>query len=470
MQDEGVLDCIVKGGKVVLRDRVQVADIGIKRGMIVQIASELPAASKETIDARGLYVMAGVIDANVHLSEPGLDWEGFDCGSAALAAGGSTTFLDMPLHGRPPTLNAEALRLKLEAARASGSHIDYGLWGGLSPDNLEHLEELAEAGVVGFKAFMSAAEDPGGGQFRSVDDVALFEGMKAVAGLGKVLAVHAESEEIVSSLFDKLVRRRTPRTLRDYAATRPIAAELDAVRRALLFAERTECPLHLVRLSSPQAVDAAWEAKMNGLNVTVETCPHYLVLTDEEAEALGALAKCAPPIRGAREREGLWARLAEGKIDLVASAHSPCPLWMKAGQGEDGFAAREGIAGAQSMLELVLDEGHWKRGLPLTLLSRVLSEAPARRFGLLPRKGRLAVGSDADLVIVNPDAPYELRAEQLLYRHRHSAYEGRRFRSRVVLTMSRGHVVYTADKGIEADGAGEWLQAPERPKRRRHLI
>jgi len=469
MQNEGMLDCIVKGASVVLRDRVQIADIGIKDGSIVQIASELPVPSKTTIDASGLYAMAGVVDAHVHLYEPGFgEWEGFDYGSAALAAGGATTFLDMPLYGQPPTVSAEALRIKLAAARTIGSHIDYGLWGGLSADNLEELEPLAEAGVIGFKAFMSSTGHEEGG-FRSVDDVALFEGMKAISGMNRVLAVHAESEEVVSALTGKLARRK-PRMPRDYAAARPIAAELDAVRRALLFAERTECPLHLVHLSSPQAIDAAWEAKMNGLNVTVETCPHYLVFTDEEAERLGTLAKCAPPIRGAREREGLWARLAEGKVDLVASDHSPCPPWMKPEAGDEYFTARAGISGAQSMLELIIDEGYWKRGLPLPLLSKVLSEAPAKRFGLLPRKGRLAVGCDADIVLVNLDAPYVLDAEQLLYRHRHSAYAGRRFRSRVILTMNRGKVVYAVDTGIGTAREGEWQRTAAEQKRRRKLI
>jgi len=471
MQEDSVLDCVIKGGKVVLRDRVQTADIAVRGGSIVQISPDIHAPSKQTIDARGLYAMAGVVDAHVHLNEPGLgEWEGFDTGSAALAAGGCTAFLDMPLNGIPPTVNAAALNRKLEAARAAGTRIDYGLWGGLVPDNLDDLETLADKGVIGFKAFMSDPGHTGQGCFRSVDDVALFEGMKVIAGKNKVLAVHAESEEVIAALSGKFSRRKT-RTARDYAETRPLAAELDAVRRALLFAERTECPLHLVHLSSPQAVDIAWEAKANGANVTVETCPHYLTFTDEDAEALGPIAKCAPPIRGAREREGLWARLAEGKIDLVASDHSPCPPQMKASAGDDYFSAWGGVAGAQSMLELVFDEGYLKRGLPLPLLSKVLSEAPARRFGLFPRKGRLAVGSDADIVLVNPEAPYELTPDLLRYKHKISAYAGRTFRSRVVLTMSRGQTVYSIERGVAAaEGQGEWLRAAESGVRRRLIL
>ncbi|MFC5470700.1 allantoinase AllB [Cohnella suwonensis] len=469
MRDEGMLDTIIRGGQVVLPDRVTVADIGIKDGAIAEIAQEIRLPAKETIDAAGRYVMAGVVDAHVHFNEPGMgDWEGFRTGSAALAAGGCTTYIDMPLNGLPPTVNEDALREKLEAANSAGSYVDYALWGGLVPNNLDDLGALAGAGVIGFKAFMSYPGETGDGCFREVDDIALFEGMKAIALLNKVLAVHAESEEIIVALSEKF-RGRKVRTSADFRETRPLAAELDAVRRVLLFAERTDCPLHLVHISSPQAVDLIWEAKQNGVNVTVETCPHYLVFTDEEADRIGALAKCAPPIRGLREREGLWARIAEGKIDLVASDHSPCPPGMKLG-GDDYFAVWGGIAGAQSTLELMIDEGHFTRGLPLPLLSRLLSEAPAKRFGLSPRKGKIAVGSDADLALIDPNADYVLKEEHLQYRHRQSVYAGRRFRARVVLTLSRGEVVYSLEDGIGAKRDGEWLRAMPETARRRQIL
>ncbi|WP_373231714.1 allantoinase [Cohnella sp.] len=460
MQEKVNLDFLIKGGTVVLPDRVTVADIGIQNGVIVEISPMVSTPSKEIIDAQGIYVMAGVIDSHVHINEPGLsEWEGFQTGSAALAAGGCTTYMDMPLNGLPPTVTVEAMNLKLKAAEAAGTHVDFALWGGLVPSNLDDLELLADAGVIGFKAFMSSPGDTGEGCFKEVDDVTLYEGMKILALKNKVLAVHAESEEIIVALGERLQEHKGRRTPRDFLESRPLAAELDAVQRVLLFAERTECPLHLVHISSPQAVDRIWEAKRNGVDVTVETCPHYLMFTDEDVVRIGALAKCAPPIRGHREKEGLWERLAEGKIDWIASDHSPCPPHMKLGSEEDYFAIWGGISGAQSTLELMFDEGFLQRGISLPLLSRLLSEAPARRFGLLPRKGRLAVGADADLVLVNPDSPYVLQPEDLLYRHPQSVYTGRSFRCRVILTMSRGKIVYKLEEGVGAVRGGEWLRS-----------
>lgn len=467
MRDGEMLDTLIRGGGVVLQNGVQAVDVGIKDGVIVALGPGLTTSARETIEAAGLLVMAGVVDAHVHLNEPGMGyWEGFSTGSAALAAGGCTTYFDMPLNGLPPTVTPEALRMKLDAAEAAGSRVDYALWGGLVPGNLDELEALADAGVIGFKAFMSDPGDTGEGCFKSVDDVVLFEGMSRIAGRNKVVAVHAESEEIISALSGK-IRGRGGKTVRDFLATRPLAAELDAVRRVLLFAERTECPLHIVHISSPQAVDLIWEARMSGVDVTVETCPHYLVFAEDELEQLGPLGKCAPPFRGAREREGLWERLAEGKIDLIASDHSPCPPEMKLGAMSDYFAIWGGIAGAQSTLQLMIDEGYWKRGIPLHVLSKALSETPAKRFGLFPRKGRIAIGADADLVLVDPDSPNVLTAEKLRYRHKISVYAGREFRSDIGMTMSRGRIVYTREGGIVGRAEGEWLRVPPEAHRRR---
>ncbi len=450
------LDTIIVGGTVVFLETIQRCDIGIRQGKIVYIGafdSDEGVQAEQIIDATGLHVMAGMIDAHVHLNEPGLgDWEGFVTGSSALAAGGCTTFLDMPLNGIPPTVTVDALQQKVSAAE-NATYIDYACWGGLVPGKLEHLEPLAEAGVCGFKAFMSAPGDPDEEAFRNVDDETLLEGMRRIARTGQVLALHAEYEPIVSQLTMACLaeQRLSPA---DYTASRPIAAEVAAVQQALGFAQETGCRLHFVHISSAEAVHMIQQARAEGMDVTLETCPHYLALTDHDLEQIGAAAKCAPPLRSAAQQEQLWQCIASGEIDMITSDHSPCPSALKT-EASNIFDAWGGISGAQHSLELMLEEGHLRRDLPLTLLTRLLSWEPARRFGLLPQKGEIRIGADADLVLVDLQTGYRIEQEQLHYRHKHSPYIGRELHCRVEQTISRGRVVYTRKLGIVGEPMGQ---------------
>ncbi|MDQ6418812.1 allantoinase [Paenibacillus sp. LHD-117] len=453
MEAKGRMDTVIRNGTAVLKDEVRSVDIGIKDGRIAQLGTTgLPQGARE-IDATGLIVMPGMIDAHVHLNEPGLgDWEGFETGSAALAAGGCTTYLDMPLNGVPPTVTVAAFEQKLAAARGR-SHVDYALWGGLVPGKLDHLIPLHEAGVIGYKAFMSEPGGPGEDAFARVDDYTLLEGMKIIASVGKVLALHAESEPIVSKLGES-AKREGRTSAADFVASRPIIAELEAIHRALFYAERTGCALHFVHISSEEGVRMISEAKRRGVDVTVETCPHYLTLTDGMLARKGAAAKCAPPLRNAEEQQKLWGAVASGQVDMISSDHSPCPEEMK---DKEHFAdAWGGIAGAQSSLELIVGEGHVKRGLPLTAISRMLSYEPAKRFGLLDRKGEIRIGADADLALVDLNAAYELKKEQLYHRHKHSPYIGETMWCAVRSTLSRGRVVYDGKAGLTGGMTGEW--------------
>ncbi|CAM4356256.1 allantoinase [Paenibacillus alkaliterrae] len=450
------LDLIIKKGSVVLKDEVRVLDIGIKAGRIVQLGESLAADSAETTaDADGLTVMAGMIDVHVHLNEPGLgDWEGFESGSAALAAGGCTTYIDMPLNGIPPTVTVPAMQLKLDAAK-NRSHVDYALWGGLVPGKLHELEPLHEAGVVGYKAFMSSPGDPSEDAFREADDYTLLEGMKIIASLGKVLALHAESEPIVAKLGGAM-RAEGRLTAADYAASRPIIAELEAINRALFYAEQTGCALHFVHISSGAGVKAIAAARVRGMDVTVETCPHYLTLTAADLGRKGAVAKCSPPLRDEPEREKLWTAIAAGDIDMVSSDHSPCPAPMK--EADNFFDSWGGIAGAQSSVELVVGEGHVKRGIPLPLLSRLLSGAPAGRFGLDAAKGEIRIGADADLVLIDLNKRYILETEQLYQRHKHSPYIGETMHCKITATYLGGKQVYREGQGVSDCKRGRWVR------------
>ncbi len=424
------LDCLVKGAMVVRASGVEPLSIGIADGRIAALGQEISEPARETIDARGLHVFPGVVDAHVHFNDPGRDsWEGVPTGSAALCAGGGTCFIDMPLNSSPPTLDAASFDRKLAACR-DRAYADFALWGGLTPDNLDELEALAERGVVGFKAFMSAS---GIDDFRACDDETLYKGMRIAARLGLPVAVHAENNGMTSALSE--IARSAGRTsARDYLASRPIAAEAEAVSRALAFAEDTGCALHVVHTSSARGVQLIRKAVEAGLcDATCETCPHYLLLSDEDVERMGARAKCAPPLRSEAERRKLVQEVAAGRVDTIGSDHSPSPAEMK--QGPDFFRVWGGISGAQATLRALLS-----LDLPLPLVSTLVSDNVARRFRL-PGKGGIRLGADADLAFVDISDSKPMRESELLDRHHLSPYVGRTLCGSVRRTMLRGETV-----------------------------
>jgi allantoinase len=395
-------------------------DIAIADGVI---AGFDPGPAREEIDARGLTVLPGVIDAHVHFNEPGrTDWEGWATGTRALAAGGATACVEMPLNAHPPTVDGPAFDAKVAAARASAV-VDFALWGGIVPGNLDRLDELAERGVVGFKAFMC---DSGIADFPAVDEDTLGAGMARAAALDLPVAVHAEDPGTL----------RTPAGTgwRDFVASRPPEAEHRAIETAIALARETGCSLHVVHVSTAHGVDLVAQS-----DATCETCPHYLTLTEDDLEALGTRAKCAPPLRSAAERDALRDRI--GDLAFIASDHSPCPPDMKRG---DFTAAWGGISGCQTLLPLLLDLG-------VEDVVRLTSRGPAERLRL--PKGRIAPGADADLVLVDRDASY---APELLDRHRLSPFAGRPLRGRVVRTLVRGTTVFD-DGRIVAEPLGRLL-------------
>jgi allantoinase len=429
-----LFDRIVRGGLVVTGDGVVRADVAIEGETIAAVAPEIEGTEREVIDAHGLHVLPGAVDVHVHFNEPGrTDWEGWATGSAACAVGGTTTVAEMPLNAHPPTLDGPSFDAKRAAAEAS-SHVDFALWGGLTPINLDYLEELAERGVIGFKAFMS---NSGIADFPAADDATLLAGMRQTAGLGLPVAVHAENDAITAALATRAVAEgRT--SARDYLASRPVVAETEAINRAIHFAEETGGSLHVVHVSTGRGIALIAEARERGVDVTAETCPHYLLFADDDLERLGAVAKCAPPLRPHSEIEALWHALRRGDIHVVASDHSPAPAAMKS--GDDFFAIWGGISGCQSLLSTMLSAGHVERGLPLTTLVGVLADRPARRFGMAG-KGRIAAGWAADLVLVDLGERITLLPEHLRYRHRHSPFVGMSFSGKLRQTILRGETV-----------------------------
>ena len=441
-------DLVVRGGTLVTPNGLKRADVAIEGGAIQAIGPELPGSTNE-IDARGLHVFPALIDVHLHFNEPGrTEWEGAATGSRALAAGGGAVFFDMPLNSTPCTVNAREFDRKRAALEAS-SITDFGLWGGLVPGNVGEMAELAGRGVVGFKAFLC---DSGLPEFPRADDFTLWKGLGEAARLNLPVSVHAENQEITQAL-SRAMAEEGRSSARDFLESRPVIAEVEAIQRATLFAGETGAKLHIVHISSGRGVVAAAEAKARGVDVSIETCAHYLFFTEEDLERLGAVAKCAPPLRDAAQQQGLWETLRNGTIDIVASDHSPAPPEMKTGAMMKAWG---GIAGVQSTLAVLLERGHFERGLPLERIAALTAATPARRFRI-PGKGQLAPGYDADLTLVDLSGSYTLTGRDLHQRHGLSPYVGSAFRGVVRRTLRRGETIFR-DGAIAADSNGRLLR------------
>lgn len=444
------LDLIVRGGRLATEPGAPPCDVGVAGGLIVELAAEIGGGAAEEIDAGGLHVLAGGVDPHVHLDDPGrTHWEGFALGTSALAAGGVTTCVDMPLNASPPTVDAASFDLKLAAGRRA-SMIDFALWGGLIPGNREDMDELAERGVVGFKAFMCSG---GLEDFPAADDLTLYEGMQRAAALGRLVGVHAENETITRDLTAR-ARAEGRHAMRDWAAARPIVAETEAIHRAIGLAEETGCALHVVHVSSGRGVALVTEARARGVDVTCEVCPHHLILTEEDGERLGMIAKCAPPLRPAAETEAMWAGVVSGEVHMVVSDHSPVPASAK--RGDDVFAAWGGIAAGQSTMELLLTEGVATGRVALDRVGELFAAAAARRFAL-PGKGRIEPGYDADLALVDLADTRVLSDGELRQRHSFSPFTGHTLTARVVRTILRGQTISRVARPASAQPIGRMI-------------
>ena len=420
----------ISSRRVVRADGVSPGTVLIDGGRIEAVLPER-VALPDVIDVGDLVVSPGLVDAHVHVNEPGrTEWEGFATATRAAAAGGVTTIVDMPLNASPVTTARVALDAKLAATEGQRG-VDVGFWAGVVPGNAAALIDLARAGVLGGKAFMVPS---GIDEFAHVGERELREAMPVLRDHGLPLLAHAEIDLGAPAPAD-------PRSYAGYAASRPRAWEDAAIALLIDLCRETRCPVHVVHLASATAVDAIRRARDEGLPLTVETCPHYLCL---EAGAIpdGATQfKCAPPIRDRENREALWAALFEGVIDAIVSDHSPCPPAMKLSERGDFMAAWGGIASLQHGLPVVWTEAA-RRGARLDQLSAWMSAAPARLAGRHRSKGRIAPGYDADLVVWDPDEPFTVAADGLFYRHHISPYVGASLRGRVHRTFLRGREVY----------------------------
>jgi allantoinase len=400
-----------------------------ERIMAVRGAEEIPADA-EVHRFGDLVLLPGLVDTHVHINEPGrTEWEGFATATRAAAAGGFTTVVDMPLNCLPETTTVAALEAK-RAAASGQCWVDWAAWGGLTDDNTDHLVALAEAGVAGYKCFLVY---PGIEGLTQVGRAGLEAAAPILAGLGLPLLVHAELAEYLYQGDEEDWRQYAT-----WLRSRPDMSEVAAIRMLIELCRKYRFRLHIVHLATALALDDLRAARAEGLPVTVETCPHYLHFCAEEIEDGATLFKCAPPIRSRGNREALWQALREGVIDLIATDHSPCPPAMKAG---DFRSAWGGIASLSVAVPVIWTEMR-QRGLGVENLARWMSAAPAQLAGMNGRKGAIAAGYDADLVVFDPDAAFTLQEAQLHYRHAVSPYLGERLYGRVRATYLRGVKIF----------------------------
>jgi allantoinase len=407
---------VVRGGTVVTPNGMGPADVVVVDGRIVQVtaAGEARTEGAVVIDAGGLLVMPGMVDAHVHFQEPGREeWEGFDTGSAAAVAGGVTTVVDMPIDCDPPTVTAAAVRAKAEAAERH-SRVDVAIWGGLTPRSTGQLEAMVEAGVVGFKAFACSS---GWDDFPPVDEAALAEGAAIAARHQLPIAVHCELAEEKGTA----------------------ESEIAAVRWAAAIIAREKGRLHVVHVSAAGAIDEA--RKWPG--TTTETCPQYLFLQDDPRPE----ARCSPPIRDGANRQALWDRVLHGTVDWIASDHSPSPPAQRYGATQWA-----GIDGVGLTLPLLLSD---ERLTPQAVAR--LTTAAAHHLGL-QHKGAIATGYDADLVLVDPAARWTIETKALWTKHKASPFQGQQLRAKVEMTLVRGRVTFSAAEGPGPMGGGRFIR------------
>ena len=438
-------DLVISATSALIDGALRPAEIAVDGGVIVAIGDGPFEARERVVLAPGEVLIPGLVDSHVHVNEPGrTEWEGFASATRAAAAGGVTTIIDMPLNSIPSTISTEALATKRDVARPKAV-VDTGFWGGAVPENLGSLRALHEAGVFGFKAFLAPS---GVDEFGHLDATQLEAALTELAAFDGLLIVHAEDPTVLDAHGNE-----GGRDYHRFVESRPDAAELTAIQNVIDAVRRTGARAHILHLSSAAALPLLRAARAEGLPITVETCPHYLTIAEEEVPDGGTQFKCCPPIRDAANRDALWDALVAGDIDIVVTDHSPATPELKY-RGDGDFAeAWGGIAGLQLGLAAVWTEAA-RRGIPLATIIDRMSRGAADLVGLA-RKGRLAVGADADLAVFAPDAEFTVRAVELHHKNPVSAYEGRTLRGIVRGTWLRGQRV---DTGADAVPNGELLE------------
>ncbi|MEK6565837.1 MAG: allantoinase AllB [Bacteroidota bacterium] len=434
-------DLVIQSERVVTSRGIRKAAVVIRQGKVADIRAYGKTPGKPLLDFGKLVVMPGLVDTHVHINEPGrAGWEGFETATKAAAAGGITTLVDMPLNSSPVITTVKDFRAKIHASKGK-LWVDCGFYGGLIPGNTNELKPLMDAGVLGVKAFLVHS---GIDEFPNATEADLHSGMPVIAKAKIPLLVHCE----LSGANPQLAIRN-PKSYHDYLATRPREWEQGAIQLMIRLCKEYKCRTHIVHLSSADAVPTLKKARKQKLPLTVETCPHYLFFSAEEIPDADTRFKCAPPIRESENRDRLWRALKDGVIDFIVSDHSPSPPELKMLKEGDFQKAWGGIASLQLGLSIVWTEAR-KRGFSVEDIARWMCGKPAELVGLKGRKGSLRIGSDADIVVWDPEASFVVEVQSIFHRHKVTPYLGRTLFGKVFRTFLSGQTVF--ENGRHVDG------------------
>lgn len=438
-----MFDLLIKNGTIVTSAWKKKADIGVKKGTIQLIGDSTNISNldaKKTIDVSNLFIFPGGIDPHVHFRDPGFtEREDFVTGSTAAAFGGLTTVIDMP-NTTPKVVNSQNYKVKL-AAIEGRSYVDYAFWGYILPGHLGEIEDLAKTGIVGFKVMLceSASKAP------IVKDGELLEAMRIVSSTGLPLGVHAENNQIMKYLREKLTKqgRTDPKTHLD---SRPVIMEKEAVQRAILYSKETSCKLYIAHTSSADSVDLVRAAKSQGIQVFCETCPQYLLLEEEDILKVGNILKTNPPARCSKvNSDRMWREISDGTIDVVSTDHAPYTLESKI--KKNVWEVPSGCPGVETLIPLMLTQIDTGK-ITLGKFVEITSQNQAKIFGLYPQKGCIAPGCDADFMVVDLNAEGVIKASELHYKNKYTPFDGKKVKGRIIYTIVRGNIVVENGKLI----------------------
>jgi len=431
---------VIRSQRVLIEGRIRPAAIAINNEQVAAILDHSDFDHGDQFDFGNAVIMPGIVDTHVHINEPGrTEWEGFHSATLAAAAGGVTSMIEMPLNSIPAVTTADALNKKIDAAKGKLA-VDVGFWGGVVPGNVPHLREMYDAGVFGFKCFLVPSGVP---EFEAVTESDLREAMPELTALNAALLVHSELpgpiEEATSQLANADGKKYSI-----WLRSRPSTAEDEAIAMLIRLSKEFGTRVHVVHLSSASAVPLLTRAKAEDIEITVETCPHYLAFAAEDIPDGATQFKCAPPIRERENQERLWDAVRSGFFDLIASDHSPAPAEMKCTGTGDFMRAWGGIASLQLILPIVWTQAR-ARAVDIPQLAKLLCRGPAQ-FAGLGRKGAIAPGCDADFVVWQPEESFRVDAQALYHRHKLTPYAGQTLYGVIQSTFLRGQQIYSSGK------------------------